>query len=192
MSRKYKNVKNGKGTNLTIAPGKYISVGFKGTDVTIRGNGKVLAFDNWNDFVDAINQEKSAYHNCDYPEGGKIGECEVDENGEIVKLEREYFRQGYIYKNPNAYHNDKSAVCYVPELSDSAYTGQDFLDMCNDQPEIADHVFDAVDWQHPESYLDEQGDDELWQCKCGKWYWCYGVDKCPHCGAEKKEENYAG
>ena len=53
-----------------------------------------------------------------------IGECEVDENGEIVKLEREYFRQGYIYKNPNAYHNDKSAVCYVPELSDSAYTGR--------------------------------------------------------------------
>lgn len=53
-----------------------------------------------------------------------IGECEVDENGEIVKLEREYFRQGYIYKNPNAYHNDKSAVCYVPELSDSAYTGK--------------------------------------------------------------------
>ena len=121
-----------------------------------------------------------------------IGKCEVDENGEIIKLEREYFRQGYIYKNPNAYHNDKSAVCYVPELSDSLYTGQDFLDMCNGQPEIADHVFDAVDWQHPESYLDEQGDDELWQCKCGKWYWCYGVDKCPYCGAEKKEENYAG
>ena len=86
-----------------------------------------------------------------------IGECEVDENGEIVKLEREYFRQGYIYKNPNAYHNDKS-----------------------------DQVFDAVDWQHPESYLDEQGDDELWQCKCGKLYWCYGVDKCPHCGAKKE------
>ena len=83
--------------------------------------------------------------------------------GEIVKLEREYFRQGYIYKNPNAYHNDKSAVCYVPELSDSAYTGQDFLDMCNGQPEIADQVFDAVDWQHPESYLDEQGDEELWR-----------------------------
>ena len=115
-----------------------------------------------------------------------IGECEVDENGEIVKLEREYFRQGYIYKNPNAYHNDKSAVCYVPELSDSAYTGQDFLDMCNGQPEIADQVFDAVDWQHPESYLDEQGDDELWQCKCGELYWCYGVDKCPHCGAKKE------
>lgn len=121
-----------------------------------------------------------------------IGECEVNEDGEIVKLDRQWFRQGYIYKNPNAYHNDKSAVCYVPELSDTPYTGQDFLDMCNGQPEIADQVFDAVDWQHPSSYLDEQDDEELWMCKCGKWYWCYGVDKCPHCGAEKKEENYAG
>lgn len=117
-----------------------------------------------------------------------IGECEVDENGEVVKLEREWFRQGYIYKNPDAYHNDKSAVCYVPELSDSLYTGQDFLDMCNGQPEIADQVFDAVDWQHPESYLDEQDDEELWICRCGKWYWCYGVDKCPHCGAKKEGE----
>lgn len=78
------------------------------------------------------------------------------------------------------------AVCYVPELSDSLYTGQDFLDMCNGQPEIADQVFHAVNWQHPETYLDEQGDDELWQCKCGKWYWCYGVDKCPYCGAKKE------
>lgn len=121
-----------------------------------------------------------------------IGKCEIDENGEIVNLEREYFRQGFIYKNSNAYHNDKSAICYVPELSYSAYTGQDFLDMCNGQPEIADQVFAAVDWQHPETYLDEQGYDELWQCKCGKWYWCYGVDKCPYCGAEKKEDNYAG
>lgn len=73
MSRRYKDVKNGRGTNLTITPEKYISVGFEGTDVTIRGNGKVLAFDNWNDFVDAINQEKSVYYSCDYPGEGRVG-----------------------------------------------------------------------------------------------------------------------
>lgn len=110
-----------------------------------------------------------------------IGECEADENGDIVKLE-----QGYIYKNPNAYHNDKAAVCYVPELSDLLYTGQDFLDICNGQLDIADQVFDSVDWQHPESYLDEQDEDELRKCKCGKWYWCYGLDRCPYCGVEKE------
>lgn len=41
-----------------------------------------------------------------------------------------------------------------------------------------------VDWQHSETYLDKQGDDELCICECGKWYWCYGVSHCPHCGAE--------
>lgn len=121
-----------------------------------------------------------------------IGECEVDEEGNIVKIDRGWFRQGYVYKNYEAYHNDKAAVCYVPELSDTAYTGQDFIDMCNGQPEIADRVFEAVDWQGPSTYLDEQGSDELCMCGCGKWYWCYNVSHCPHCGAENPhygEEN---
>lgn len=113
-----------------------------------------------------------------------IGECEVDEEGDIVKLSRGWFRQGWVFKDLEAYAHDKKAVCYVPETSDTAYTGEDILRMCNDQPEIADQVFYAVDWQHPESYLDEQGDDELCMCECGKWYWCYGVSHCPRCGAE--------
>lgn len=64
MSRHYKDVNNGKGTNLTIAAGKYISVGSGGTDITIRGNGKVLAFDNWNNFINAIDMTKAVYY-CD-------------------------------------------------------------------------------------------------------------------------------
>lgn len=36
-------------------------------------------------------------------------------------FKREYFRQGYIYKNYPAYkENDK--VCYIPELSGYLYT----------------------------------------------------------------------
>lgn len=117
-----------------------------------------------------------------------IGECEVDQDGNILKLDRGWYRQGWVYKNEKAYYTDKSAVCYVPELEDAIYTGQDILDMCNGQPEIADRVFEAVDWQHPSSYLDEQGSDELCQCECGKWYWCYDVDKCPFCGAENPND----
>ena len=45
MSRNYKTVKNGRGTDLMIGEGKYVSVGAGGTDITIRGDGKVLAFD---------------------------------------------------------------------------------------------------------------------------------------------------
>ena len=51
MGRNYKTVRNGKGTELMIGEGKYISTGAEGTDIIIRGDGKVLAFDGWNDLV---------------------------------------------------------------------------------------------------------------------------------------------
>lgn len=119
-----------------------------------------------------------------------IGELELDADGNVVKLEKSWLRQGYVYKNPNTYFNELDAVCYVPELSDRLYTRQDFLNMCNGQTDIADHIFDAVDWQHPETYLDEQWtNEELAECKCGKWFWCYGKKNCPYCGAKYSEED---
>jgi hypothetical protein len=117
-----------------------------------------------------------------------IGELNLDRDGNILSIKRGASEQGYIYKNYNAYLNDKSAVCYVAELSDCLYTGQDFLDMCNGQEEIADQVFEAVDWQSPETYLQEQYDEELYECDCGMLYWCYGFEKCPYCGIKKKTE----
>lgn len=57
--RKYKSVKNGRGTELMIAEGRYISVGVCGTDITIRGDGKVLAFDDWTGLMNAIDEDKA-------------------------------------------------------------------------------------------------------------------------------------
>lgn len=61
MSGHYRELKNGRGTNLTINEGQYLSVGKNGNDVTIRGNGRVIAFDTWDDFVDAIDITKSVW-----------------------------------------------------------------------------------------------------------------------------------
>lgn len=61
MSRHYKNVKNGLGTDLIISDDKYISVGKDGADVTIRGNGIVAAFDTWEEFVNSIELSKATY-----------------------------------------------------------------------------------------------------------------------------------
>ena len=117
-----------------------------------------------------------------------IGECKIDENGEIVKLEREWFRQGYIYKNPNAYHNDKSAVCYVPELSDAVYSRNDFLRICNGQEDLAKQLFEGCDWQHPESLFEDWVVNEEWfACKKCGWITDAGgeeITKCPKCGSE--------
>ncbi len=69
MGKNYKTVRNGKGTELMIGEGKYISAGAEGTDITIRGDEKVLAFDGWNDLVNAINEDKAVYCKHDYPYG---------------------------------------------------------------------------------------------------------------------------
>lgn len=83
----------------------------------------------------------------------KIGSIRKEKDGNYTIL-REYFRQGMIVKDEEAYRFHKDQPCYVPELSDSVYTGNDFLKMCGDQI-LADKLFEEVDWQHPESTLED-------------------------------------
>lgn len=103
-------------------------------------------------------------------------------------IEREYYGQGMIYKNWEAYENDPSEVCYIPELSDSKYARDDFLDLCNGNSELAKELFLSVDWQHPETLLDEwYAHGEVATCeKCGWMFDCYDDKECPKCGEELK------
>ena len=79
-----------------------------------------------------------------------IGEIKV-KDGIIVEIERGQTAQGYVYKNYQAYQSGEG-VCYIPELSDTAFTRQDFIDNFG---EHADEVFYQIDWQSPFSYYDE-------------------------------------
>lgn len=100
-------------------------------------------------------------------------------------INREWYRQGFIVKNEDAFLHRKDAVCYIPEFTDSKYTRQDFLDICNQQEDIATMCFYSVDWQHPETWLDEQYTcDELGWCEhCKLIYKKEGRDiLCPVCG----------
>lgn len=60
----------------------------------------------------------------------RVGECETDQNGRIIRLERECFGQGWIFKDWEAFRNRENAPCYVPELHDTAYTKKDFVVLC--------------------------------------------------------------
>ena len=104
-------------------------------------------------------------------------------------IEREYYGQGMIYKNWETYKDDPSAVCYIPELSDSKYTRDCFLTLCNGNEELAKELFLSVDWQHPETLLDEWYiHEEVTTCeKCGWMFNCYEEKKCPKCGKEYQE-----
>lgn len=112
-----------------------------------------------------------------------VGECKLLENGEY-EIEREAYQQGYIFKDWEAFEKGEGP-CYVPELSDSVYTKQNFLDMCNGQEDVDKYIFEAVDWQSPGTYLDEAlRNEELKRCEsCGRIFWT--DEGCPYCTKSK-------
>jgi hypothetical protein len=95
--------------------------------------------------------------------------------------------QGYIFKDEEAFELHTDKVCYIPELSDTLYTRNSFMDMCNGQEQFARYAFQSVNWQHPEAYIDEQFVNSEWdECpKCGHWFDLWDTDKppCKKCGA---------
>lgn len=124
----------------------------------------------------------------------KIGSYTPGTGETEAVIDREHYRQGWIVKDEEAFLHYPDKVCYVPELSDGAYTRQDFLDMCNGQEEIATECFYSVDWQHPETWLDEQFSTyEMDFCPvCQRIYVMAGEQKpCPVCGRTPEEVEHA-
>lgn len=78
---------------------------------------------------------------------------------------RETAGQGEFYKNFQAFESKSRKVCYVPELSNESYRYRDFfllaknkfeeLGVTGDNHKLAAILFEMVDWQHPETLLDE-------------------------------------
>lgn len=116
----------------------------------------------------------------------KIGSVHYIPSIDGYKIKRGRSGQGFIYKNEENYRKHTTRPCYAPELSDDIYTRENFLAICNNQPEIADILFEMVDWQHPETLFDELcRDNEILQCShCGKLFIGNGTDDvspCPYC-----------
>lgn len=111
------------------------------------------------------------------------------------QIDREWYGQGYIFKDEEAFLTRPDAPCYVAELSDEVYTHHDILRICNGQEEIAKLCFDEIDWQHPETWLDEAiREDEFEMCpKCKKLYPMYGERcACPVCDTDPDDDSEDG
>lgn len=67
----------------------------------------------------------------------KVGGYTPENEEREAIIEREYYGQGWIFKDEEAFLLYPDQVCYVPELLDSAYTQQDFLNLCNGQEKFA-------------------------------------------------------
>ena len=123
-----------------------------------------------------------------------IGKCVRSKDGKITELEREYFRQGWIFKDEEAFRERPKEPCYVPELSDTVYTGEDILAICRGQKEVAEEIFYALDWQHPESLLEDwivNGELEICE-ECGKIFDCYEEKECLCKQLPKDKEEIGG
>ncbi len=96
---------------------------------------------------------------------------------------RDFYCEGFIFKDEAAYISRPDAVCYVAELSDTVYTHNDLLALCEGQEALARACFDSLCWQHPETWTDEQFTCGEWdKCPgCGRWFACYDATECPHC-----------
>lgn len=112
----------------------------------------------------------------------------TDESETIIG--REFHGQGYIFKDEEAYESSLDKICYIPELSDTAYIHRSFLDMMDGQESLARALFDHVDWQHPETLLAEDyANGEYDDCPvCGRMFACYDKTECPNCHAPYRRE----
>ena len=120
-----------------------------------------------------------------------IGSIEYREGKPVIH--RESTEQGEVYKNEQNYYFHSEEPCYVPEMSDDIYTGNDFMELAEGNQDIADLLFDMVDWQSPETLMcDLMSTNEIIRCEnCGKLV-LYGDGMsniiCPHCHSKIEEE----
>ena len=78
---------------------------------------------------------------------------------------REMFPQntGYAYKIEIPFEECKPEdIVYIPErsykelpLEITYYTKQDILSMCEYCEELAEYIFESLEWQYPETYMQE-------------------------------------
>ena len=118
----------------------------------------------------------------------KIGSYTPETEDQEAVIDRGYYRQGWIFKDEEAFRLHPEQVCY--ELSDEGYTRQDFLAMCNGQEELAEFLFEMVDWQSPETLKSELlATYEIDFCPvCKKYYFMQGEQiPCPICEANPEE-----
>jgi hypothetical protein len=132
---------------------------------------EILEFetDNYDDFIKSLkNSIKDDLVLIESVEWKKVTEMgflnKSDLTGKIGYSHNDkYFRgvtdNGICFKSYSAFEN-KEGVCYIAENSDLRYTYNDFLELACGNEKLAKNIFDIVDWQHPETVLDEMNLNE--------------------------------
>ena len=91
--------------------------------------------------------------------------------------------EGVVFKDRTIYEKQPDEICYISEDAleeygevfgengllkfanlnydiPRGYSHNDFLKLCNGKEDMAREVFEAVDWQSPETYYEEKLEDD--------------------------------
>lgn len=90
---------------------------------------------------------------------------EFNRHNELRDMPYEWIGQGYGYKNTEFdwVNGNDDEIIYIPEHAyeddiverDCAYSKRDLINLCFGNESKALELFDEVDWQFPETLLDE-------------------------------------
>jgi hypothetical protein len=133
---------------------------------------------------------------------------------ELGMVTKEYFQQGYIYKNADEF-KPGGDICYIPELTGdiikdyplpegykttedskyvigpdgsieefaNTYKYDDFIRLAGGNEDMAQLIYDLVDWQSPESLINADLEG-MGIINCENCNWMYDTEEntvCPKC-----------
>lgn len=104
------------------------------------------------------------------------------------KLIEEFGARPNAKYDVDAYKNSMHEICYIPENAESEadeYSHSRLLALVHGDSNLCDQLFSILEWQFPETLIDENLRDGLWgECEaCGRYYDTKDeeVTECPCC-----------
>ena len=102
-------------------------------------------------YIAGVSEQGTIYKDVSAYENGFDEVCYIPEYGFSDYIdELEWAVHDYEMGNSSL-----EKLCKTISSVSVGYTHRDFLNLCNNQEEVASVVFDTVDWQYPETYFDE-------------------------------------
>ena len=103
-------------------------------------------------------------------------------------IEREFYNQGMVFKDEEAFYEHPDQACYISELFDNVYTRKDFMELAEGNVKIAEAIFAWCDWASPESVFEDMfACNEFTRCpECNELVYVGDQEnvKCEHCKTE--------
>lgn len=88
-----------------------------------------------------------------------VGERHVDPETTKWVYVKEFYRQGFVFKDEQAFLFAPDDVCYIAEddypHEEKHYTRKDIVRICDGNVDLATVIFYLLDWQHSETLMDE-------------------------------------